>query len=107
MTDPMTNPAYLAFVFFVPLLVALVKQSGFSQQVNSLIALGVYCVVGVAAAILSGQSLTADNLAPLIVTATLVGTAAYQLFWSKVGQLDNDGFGSIDDLVTELTSFKR
>ena len=102
MTDVLSNPAYLIFLFFSPVLVSVIKQSGFSRQANSFIALGVYVSIGILAAITSGQELSADNLAPLATTAALVGTTAYQLFWSKLGE-QPDGVG-FENKLTAVTS---
>lgn len=105
MTTTIDNPAYLLFLFFSPVLVSVIKQSGFSRQANSFIALGVYVAVGILAALLSGTELTAENLAPLATTAALVGTTAYQLFWSKLGEQE-DGT-TIEGRLTQATSLVK
>jgi hypothetical protein len=100
---PEQNAAFLLFIFFSPVLVALVKQSGFTRQANALIALGVYTAVGVGGAVWSGIPVTPENAIPLILTATVVGRAAYSLFWNQLGS-DEWGFGSLDERITEATS---
>lgn len=102
------NSVYLLFLFFCPVLVALVKQSGFSTQVNSLIALVVYVAVGVGAALVSDIPMTKENLGPLAVQAALVGTIAYQLFWSKLGTGSDANPGpSLDHRITNVTSLVK
>ena len=100
---PEQNAAFLLFLFFVPPLVALIKQAKFPQQVNALIAQAVYIVVGVGAAIWSGIPVNFQNAMPLIAIATVVGTAAYKLIWSQIG-VDKPGDPSVDDRITEATS---
>jgi len=101
--DPITgNPAFVIFAAFVPLLVAFVKQEKFTSQVNSLIALGCYFVVGILGALTTNGPFTLTNVVSLITVVTLVGTAAYNLFWSQVG-----GDDSVDQRITQATSVFR
>jgi hypothetical protein len=102
--DPFSNPAYIIFAAVSPLLIALVKQSGLSSQVNALIAFACYVVVGILGMLLSGEALTIENAVPLIAIATVVGSAAYGLIWSNLGAGDA-GTMSIDDRLTAATSF--
>lgn len=104
--DPTTNSAFIIFAAISPLLISLVKQSGFSRQVNSLIALACYIVVGIVGALLSGQPLTIENAVELIATATVVGSAAYALVWSKIGQ-ETEADLSLDDRLTAATSIVK
>lgn len=104
MTDPLTNPAFVLLSFLMPVIVSLVKQSGFADNVNALIALAVYVGAGILAAAWSGVALTVENMVPLCTTAVIVGTAAYQLFWSRIGKDSPDGWISIDDQLTRVTS---
>lgn len=104
--DPAANPAFIIFSALMPLLIALVKQSGWSSSANALIALGAYIVVGALAAVMSGEPVTAENAVSLIATATVVGSAAYQLVWRNLGAGPN-GSGSLDDRLTEATSIVR
>jgi len=80
----------VAFIFFstvvAPILIAVLKQTGWSSQVNSLIALAVYAVVGVAAAATAGLPLTLENVVPLITIGTISGRTAYSLFWTNFGE---------------------
>ena len=84
--DPLTNPAFLVFAAILPLLIAVIKQAGFPQQVNAIIAFAAYIVVGIAAAVLSDTPLTLENIVPLITIVTVVGTAAYNLVWNNLGK---------------------
>lgn len=103
---PEQSWVYLLFVFFTPPLVALVKQAGFSPQLNALIAQLVYVVVGGAAAIWSGLPLNVENAVPLIATASVVGTAAYTVVWNNLGKT-TDASPSIDERITAATSVVR
>ena len=102
--DPLTNPAFVIFATISPLLIAFVKQSGFTPQVNALIALACYAVVGAVGILLSGETLTLENAVALIAVATVVGTAAYNLIWKNIGVKD-DTTPSLDALLTAKTSF--
>lgn len=106
--DPITsNPAFILFAALCPLLIAVIKQEGFSAQVNSVIALACYVIVGILGALLSSGPFTLDNVVGLITIATLVGSAAYSLFWSQIGT-GQFGVGlSIDHRIQEATSFKK
>jgi len=104
--DPLTNPAFLLFSAISPLLISFAKQSGWSRQVNALVALVCYVVVGLVAALLSGEPLTLENATALIAVATVVGSAAYHLVWDNLGA-SNDLQLSLDDRLTEATSVIR
>lgn len=105
MSDVVTgNPAFIIFVAFSPLLISFLKQKGWSSQVNALIALVCYILVGLAGAVMSGEALTIENAVPLIAVTTLIGTAAYNLIWSNLG-VTGDGAASIEDRLTSATSF--
>jgi len=104
--DPLTNPAFIAFAAMAPVLIAFVKQAGLSKQANALIALACYIIIGTLGAVLSGDPLTLENAVALITTATVVGSAAYGLIWTNIG-VHADGTGSLDDRLTEATSFIR
>ncbi len=64
--------------FFIPLLVAVLKKSSYPAIYNAAIALVVYVVAGVAAVVVSGQTIDANNLIPTISIFVVAGTAAYQ-----------------------------
>lgn len=107
--DPTQNPALVIFAAVLPLLIALVKQSGFSRQVNAMIAFGCYIVVGIAGALLSGEPLTIENAVRLVTTVTVVGSAAYNLVWNNLGVTTSSGDESneplsLDEQITEATS---
>lgn len=101
--DQLQDPAFLIFAFFSPLLIAVLKQAGFSRQVNALIAQAAYVVVGIGAVLLSGETISLDTLGQAAITATVVGSAAYNLLWSNLGA-NEEGEGSIDQRITEATS---
>lgn len=104
--DPTVNPAFIIFVSLSPLLIAFVKQSGWSRQTNALIALVSYVVVGIAGVILSGEPLTLENAVNVIAVTTVIGRAAYGLIWSNIGA-DDEGNGGLEDRLTEVTSVVR
>lgn len=99
--DPTTNTAFVIFAAVSPLLIAFVKQSGFTRQVNALIALACYVIVGVVGVLLSGEPLTVENAVALIATATVVGSAAYNLVWNNIG---GDDAPTLDERLTDATS---
>jgi hypothetical protein len=70
---------------FVPLLATLVKQAGWSSTINALVALAVYAIVGVIAALIAGP-ITLDTLVTSIGIFSVVGTSAYNLFWKNMGE---------------------
>jgi O-antigen/teichoic acid export membrane protein len=98
--DPLTNPAFIIFSSLSPLLIAFVKQSGWSRQVNALIALACYVVVGILGMLLSGEALTLENAIQLIAVATVIGSAAYGLVWNNLGSEEQ----SLDERITDATS---
>lgn len=101
--DPTQNAALVIFAAVSPLLIAFVKQSGWSRSTNALIAFACYVIVGILGALLSGVPLTAENAVTLVTTVTVVGSAAYNLIWSNLGA-DENGEGSIDEKLTDATS---
>jgi hypothetical protein len=105
-TDPLTNPAYLLFASIMPIFIALVKQAGLPKSANALLALAVYVVVGGAAVLFSGEEFSLDNLVPAITTLTVVGSAAYGIFWNQIGAGDGTQ-PSLDTRITTATSIKR
>jgi len=100
--DPFNNTAFIVFAAISPLLIAFIKQSGWSTQVNALIAFACYVIVGVAGMLLSGEELTIENAVQLIAVATVVGSAAYGLIWSNIG-----GETSVDERLTDVTSLVK
>jgi O-antigen/teichoic acid export membrane protein len=104
--DPTQNTAFVIFAALSPLLIALVKQSGWSRQANAMVAFACYIVIGIAGAIVSGEPLTIENAVNLVTVATVVGTAAYNLIWDNIGaQTDTDP--SLDERLTAATSIVR
>lgn len=106
MTDPLVNPAYVIFAAISPLLIAFAKQAGWSRQVNALVALACYIVIGLLGMLLSGEPLTLENAVDLIAVVTVVGSAAYSLIWNNLGA-SADGDPSLDDRLTAATSVIR
>ena len=104
--DPNLNPALIIFAAISPLLIAFIKQSGFSPQANAVIALACYIVVGILGAVLSGEELTLENAVSLIAIVTVVGTAAYNLVWSNL-MVGTDDSPSLDERLTTATSFVK
>lgn len=104
-TDPTTNAAFLIFSAVSPLLIAFVKQSGWSSQTNALIAFACYILVGIGAALVSGIPLNLENAVQLVTLATVVGSAAYKLLWDNIGTAN--GGASLDDRLTSGTSVVR
>lgn len=105
--DYNTNAAFIIFASLAPLLIAFIKQSGFTPQVNALIALACYIVVGVAGVLVSGEALTVENAVNLIAIATVVGSAAYKLIWSNIGTGATGDNPSLDERLTAATSFVK
>jgi predicted exporter len=97
------NAAFVLFSAVSPILIAFIKQSGWSTQVNAMIALACYIVIGIAGAVVSGQPLTLENAVNLITVATVVGSAAYGLIWSQIGR-QTDADPGFDSMLTEKTS---
>jgi hypothetical protein len=71
---------------FIPLLIAVVKQSGFPATVNGLIAMAVYIITGVIAVAVSGQTIDLQNILPAIGIFTTGGSVAYLAFWKNLGE---------------------
>lgn len=104
--DPSQNTAFVIFSALSPILIAFVKQQGWSQQMNALVAFACYIVVGVAGVIMSGLPLTIENAVNLVTLATVIGSAAYRLIWDNLF-VTYDGAPSLDDRLTEATSIVR
>lgn len=105
--DPLNNPAFVAFAAFSPLLVSLLKQQGFTRQVNALIALACYVAVGVVGVLVSGAPLTLEHATALVTLATVIGSAAYNLVWNTLGTGEDGQGPSLDDRLTARTSLIR
>jgi hypothetical protein len=104
--DPFMNPAYILFAAVAPLLIAFIKQKGFSKQINALIALACYFVIGLLGILLSGEALTLENAVNLIAIVTVVGTAAYNLVWTNIGSSDIY-LNGLDERLTVKTSLVK
>lgn len=104
--EAVNNPAILVFAAIAPLLISFIKQQGFSQQVNAIIALVCYIIVGIAGALFSGETLTIENAVPLIVVVTTVGTVAYNLIWNNLG-VGSEGGPSVETRLTDATSIVK
>lgn len=94
--------------FFVPVLVSLVKQARFSTQVNAFIALVVYIVAGIAYVVVTAgpEGFTVDSIIASVTVATVVGTAAYNLFWSNLG-VSEEGDTSVEERLMTATSLLK
>lgn len=113
--DPVTVDPALAFLgIFMPAVVAFVKQSGFSKQVNSVIALAVYLLATVLYMNFRGLPLTLDSFSANAAVLTTIGLTAYKMFWDAVGPSGGDtstqgagGRGSLDAIITDSTSLSK
>lgn len=83
MTDQQAIEAIVAF--FAPLVVSLIKQTGWPSSLNGIVAIGVYVLFGIGAVLSQSQNLTLDNIVPAVTTFTTVGTVAYMAFWKNTG----------------------
>ncbi len=72
--------------FFTPLVVSLIKQTGWPTWVNSVIAIIVYVAFGLGAVVLQGQTFDLDNIVPAVTLFVTIGTVAYSAFWRNVGE---------------------
>lgn len=97
------DPALIIIGFFMPVLVALIKQADFSQQVNNAIAFAVYIIAAVIWMLLQKIPLTLEAFAQNAAALTVVGLAAYKMFWDAIGTGDS----SIDKTLTSATSIVR
>jgi hypothetical protein len=102
--DAIQNPALVIFAAVLPILIALIKQAGWTSQTNAIVAFACYIVVGVAGALMSGAPVTLETAVQFITTVTLVGSTAYKLFWSNFG-VTADGAKSVEERVLNATSF--
>lgn len=84
--------------FFIPLIVALVKQQGLPNSWNGLISILCYVVFGVVGVVISGQPLTFANTVALWGIFQTIGTTAYQAFWKNTG---------VEPALTAATSVYR
>jgi hypothetical protein len=83
--DPiLSNPGYIIFAAILPLLIAVIRQEGWSPTYNSVIAVGCYFVVGILGVLTSGLNFTLDNVVGLIALGAAIGQAAYAMFWSQI-----------------------
>lgn len=87
----------------IPIIVALVKQSGFPKNWNALIAAAVYVVwTGVSLYLGihgSGVPLTVELFITTFVGAATTGFISYQLIWSQLG-----GNGGLEQKLEDATS---
>jgi hypothetical protein len=87
-----------AFIgFFFPLLAALVKQQGFSERVNAVVA-GVAAVVTALVVTLQQGDVTAENWATSAIVLFTAAVAAYSGFYKPTG---------IDTALKDATSFRK
>lgn len=92
------DPALILVGLLMPPFVALIKQSGFSQQINAAIALVVYLAATIVYLWYQGIPITLDSYAANATALTVVGLAAYKMFWSGLG---------VDTPLTAKTSIKK
>jgi hypothetical protein len=103
--DPTVGFGDLWLALLVPFVIMLVKQTGFDDRINRLIAVGCYIIWAVIVTVgnvgLPGETAIDQWIIALLnsFAATIaVGTTVYQLILKQFG---------IDDKVTELTSFVK
>lgn len=103
--DPTTLGVWPVIAFFIPLLVSLVKQAGWTTQMNAAVAFLVYLVAGAAYVIVTAgpAGFTLESIVAAMTVATVVGTAAYNLFWSNLG-VRHEGDPSLEERLTAATS---
>jgi hypothetical protein len=80
--DQATFEALVALL--IPIIVGVVKKDAFSNLANSVIAIVIYILAGIAWVIFSGQTIDMQNLVPTITQFVTEGTAAYVLFWKTL-----------------------
>lgn len=83
---------------FLPVLVSIVKQSGYDDRVNKLIALAVYIAWAVVVTLAVGGEFNFVTFLNNFVTTLVTGTIAYQMIWKSFG---------FDDALTDATSFRK
>lgn len=105
--DPLQNPAIVLLASVFPLIIAVVKQSAWSPQVNALIALIGYIVAGIIGTQLAGVPLTLENATAAIASVTVIGTVAYKLIWSNLGTGPTGTAPSIEQKIETSTSLAK
>lgn len=80
-----------------PLVIAVLKQSGFTKAQNSLIALGVCFAVGVADAFYFG-TVSPMDVAKTVFMVVSTAFVTYKMFFQALG---------VDDWLTKKTSIKK
>lgn len=84
-------------VLIAPIIIAVLKQSGFTKQQNSVIALGVCLVVGVVDAFYLGIVIPGD-VAKTVLTVMTEAFAMYKMIFQPFG---------FDEWLTKATSIKK
>src|SRR5512135_1877773 len=102
--DPLTNPAFIVFAALSPLLIAFIKQQGFSPQINSIIVLVGYFAVGILGALVSGTPFTIEHVIDFVAIGSVVGTAAYNILYSNLMTGAIGTAPSLDQRLTDATS---
>lgn len=102
--DPLTNPAIVLLSAVLPLLIAVIKQTNWSPQVNAMIAFAAYIIVGVIGTFIAGVTLTPETALEFIASVSLIGTVAYNLVWSNLGKTNAEGSESIEERIMAATS---
>ena len=109
------DPTLALLGLVMPPIVALIKQSGFSKQVNSIIALVVYAAATLLYMNFHGIPIDLNSFATNATVLTVVGLTAYKMFWSAIGGggdgtpegADGSTGGSLDAKITDVTSLNR
>lgn len=93
--DPSLEPALLLLGVLMPPIVAIIKQSGWSKTVNSVVALVVYLIAVVIYMGYEQIPFTIEAVAQNATALIGVGFLAYKMFWDAIGA---------DAAITEKTT---
>lgn len=85
-TEPATWTSILGLL--VPLIAAVLQQSGWSKKANSLIALGLCLIAAVVDAWYFGQLDNVDNLANVVKETLIAAFLSYKMLWQPLGFTD-------------------
>lgn len=91
------NQWNVALAFFFPLVVALIKQSGWSDKANAVVSAVTVAVVAAVSLAAQGE-LTLENWGASAVLLFTVSLAAYRGLWSPTGA---------DSAIKDATSFVK
>lgn len=96
--DAELNPATIWLALFVPLIVSVIKQSGFDDRLNRLIALGTYLVWALIVTVIAGGFTDISDFLGNFAATLTVGSVAYDKIYKAFG---------FDDALTDKTSIVK